>query len=67
MEIATELRLADPESLYGELAWLYLGLDEEAALALSAKIILILANHIGDRDLLRQAFALARGEAIPAT
>jgi hypothetical protein len=33
--------------------------DEQSAL-LNAKLILLLANHIGDMALLRQAFALAR-------
>lgn len=61
--LAVEPRLADPESLYAELSWLYLGLDDEQALALSARLILILANQIGDRAMLREAFALARGES----
>ena len=33
--------------------------DEESAL-LNAKLVLLLANHVGDVDVLREALALAR-------
>ena len=55
------LNLADPDGFYVELVRLYDGLDRDAAEAVSARLILLLCNHIGDRDVLREAFALARG------
>jgi hypothetical protein len=37
----------------------------EESEAINARLILILSNHIGDRQALRQAFAAAEGEASP--
>ncbi len=39
------------------------GLSEEAAAELDARLVLILANHIGDLAVLNEAIALARREA----
>ena len=36
------------------------GLSDEEGAALDARLVLILANHIGDLDVLRGALALAR-------
>jgi hypothetical protein len=36
------------------------GLTPEEAAALDAKLVLILANHIGDIDVLNEAIALAK-------
>jgi len=36
------------------------GLGDEAAADWLARLTLILCNHIGDREVLREAFALAR-------
>jgi hypothetical protein len=54
------LNLPDPDGFYVELVRLYDGLDRDAAEAVSARLILLLCNHIGDRAVLREAFALAR-------
>jgi uncharacterized protein DUF2783 len=54
------LNLPDPDGFYVELVRLYDGLDRDAAEAVSARLILLLCNHIGDPDLLREAFQLAR-------
>lgn len=58
--LASALNLADPDGFYVELVHLYDGLDRDAAEAVSARLILLLCNHIGDRAVLRDAFALAR-------
>ena len=42
------------------------GLDKDQSDLLNAKLILVLANHIGDLDLLRQALALARADIDPS-
>lgn len=55
-----DLRLADPDDFYVELIGLYDGLDEIAAEALSARLILLLCNQIGDRAILSEAFQCAR-------
>ena len=36
------------------------GLDESHSQLLNARLILLLANHIGDLDVLKQAIELAR-------
>ncbi|HKW53342.1 MAG TPA: DUF2783 domain-containing protein [Stellaceae bacterium] len=58
--LTAALNLPDPDGFYVELVRLYDGLDRDAAEAVSARLILLLCNHIGDRDVLREAFALAR-------
>jgi hypothetical protein len=54
------LNLADPDGFYAELVRLYDGLDRDASEAVSARLILLLCNHIGDPAVLREAFARAR-------
>jgi hypothetical protein len=60
-KLRTEPRLALPDDLYAELVELHRGLGEEEARLVDAKLILLLANHIGDMDVLREAIAAARG------
>lgn len=38
-------------------------LDAEQSAALNARLVLLLSNHIGDLEVLRQALALAREDA----
>ncbi len=65
--LRTEPRLADPDALYALLMDAHRELDEAASRRLDAKLVLILANHIGDGEVLRAAVALAReGMAPPA-
>jgi hypothetical protein len=59
--LSSALNLSDPDGFYVELVRVYDGLDRDAAEAVSARLILLLCNHIGDRTVLREAFALARG------
>ena len=58
--LRTDLRLADPDGFYQELIDMTKGLTEHEALLVNAKLVLLLANHIGDADVLRQAIAAAR-------
>lgn len=59
--LLTEPRLADPDGLYETLLGAYRELSEEDALKFSAKLILLLANHIGEPDVIREALAAAGG------
>jgi len=59
MPLQTEPRLADPDALYEALMQAHRGLDEAASRRLDARLVLLLANHIGDMDVLREAIALA--------
>jgi hypothetical protein len=42
------------------------GLSDEASRLLNARLVLLLANHIGDLDVLAQALHAARGGVVPA-
>jgi len=59
-KLVTASRFADPDSAYVALVEARRGLTVEAAADLDAKLVLILANHIGDVDVLTEAIALAR-------
>lgn len=57
---AREARFADPDAAFRLLAEAHRDLDERASAALNARLVLILANQLGELDLLREAVALAR-------
>jgi hypothetical protein len=59
-EIAAESRFADPDAAYRMLIDAHRGLSEEESARLNTALTLILANHIGDAEVLAQAIALAR-------
>lgn len=68
LELAVN-RFADPDMAYRLLIETHRGLSDEASADLNARLVLILANQIGDLEILRQALALA-GRAVrkpPAT
>ena len=52
--------ISDPDGFYAELIGAHDGLTDDDSAALNARLILILANHIGDRTTLSQALAAAR-------
>ena len=56
-------RIAKPDDFYASLIQAHEGLDEDASLKLNAKLVLILANHIGDAGLFAQALELARSSS----
>ena len=51
--------LTEPDETYAALLAAHEGLSEEQSAALNARLILILANHIGDEKVLRQALEVA--------
>jgi len=61
-KLATQARLGQPDDHYARLIEAYRNLDEAESHKLSAKLILLLANHIGDPEVLEEALAIARGE-----
>lgn len=52
--------IADPDDFYAELLAVHEGLDKAESDALNARLILLLANQIGDREVLREALKAAR-------
>lgn len=63
--LRTEPRLADPDGAYAALMEAHRGLDPAVSRRLDAKLVILLANHIGDAAVLRQAIALARDGTLP--
>lgn len=63
MKLMTEARIEDPDGFYEELIGSQRELDDEAAERMNARLILLLANHVGDREVLSEAIRLARAAA----
>lgn len=63
MKLRLEPNLAAPDDFYESLIDAHRALDDEQSVMVNAKLILILANHIGDPDVLREALQLARESA----
>ena len=59
-KLETQSRFANPDAAYVALVEARRGLSEEQAAAFDTRLALILANHIGDLDVLKQAIALAK-------
>jgi len=57
--LITDPNIHDPDDFYAELLALHEGRDKHRSDAINARLVLILANHIGDRSVLRQAFEFA--------
>ncbi|MDC8783582.1 DUF2783 domain-containing protein [Roseateles koreensis] len=55
--------MADPDAFYEALIHTQRDLNDEQADALLARLVLVLANHIGDAAVLGEALALARETA----
>ena len=60
MPLTLDPNIPDPDGFYDELLAVHDGLSPEESHILNAKLVLILANHIGDRDVLRAAFRAAK-------
>ncbi|GGF03802.1 DUF2783 domain-containing protein [Stappia taiwanensis] len=58
--LTLEPNLTDPDGFYAELLALHEGLSREESEALNARLVLVLANHIGDRDVLRAALTAVK-------
>ncbi len=57
--LKTEQRIEDPDDFYQRLIELHRSLSDEQSHALNARLILLLANHVGDRAVLDEALAVA--------
>ncbi|WP_431855944.1 DUF2783 domain-containing protein [Azospirillum sp.] len=62
-QLITENRFASPDAFYEALIETHRDLTPEQSAKVNAKLILLLANHIGDMEVLQQAMTIARGEA----
>jgi hypothetical protein len=58
--LITTPNLADPDGVFEALMEAHRDLDPAASRRLDARLVLLLANHIGDPAIVRHAIALAR-------
>ncbi len=63
--LITDPNMAAPDDFYEDLLGLHRDLTDAQSALVNAKLILLLANHVGDRDVLRQAMAAAREDVAP--
>jgi len=59
-----EANITSPDDFYQELIDLHRDLTDEQSATVNAKLILLLANHIGDMEVLRTAMAAAREDVV---
>jgi hypothetical protein len=52
--------IAAPDDFYERLIAMHRGLTDDESALVNAKLVLLLANHVGDRDVLAQAMIAAR-------
>ena len=62
MKLNTDPNIERPDDFYEALIELHRDLTEEQSRQLNTRLILLLANHIGDMDVLAQAMAAAAKE-----
>ena len=61
MDLITTPNLDAPDDFYEALIEAHQDLTEDESHALNARLVLLLANHIGSLPVLREALAAARG------
>jgi hypothetical protein len=59
-KLLTQSQFANPDAAFVALIEARRGLSVEQAAALDARLVLILANHIGDLDVLKEAIEVAK-------
>ena len=60
MHLKREPNVGDFDALYAAVIEAHSDLSESESAALNARLVLLLANHIGDEAVLREAIAVAR-------
>ncbi|KGF68890.1 hypothetical protein LL06_14075 [Hoeflea sp. BAL378] len=59
-KLVTSLNIPAPDDFYETLIRAHEGLSDEDSAAFNARLILVLANHIGDPEVLGEALEAAR-------
>jgi hypothetical protein len=65
MDLITNLNLSAPDDFYAALVESHKGLSIDESNALNARLILILANHVGTQTVLIEALEAAREAVHP--
>jgi anthranilate phosphoribosyltransferase len=63
MALNTQPNIARPDDFYQALIEAHAGLSEQDSAALNARLILLLANQVGDLATLKEAIAAAKAAA----
>ena len=58
--LTTDPNIPDPDGFLADLLAAHEGLDREQSEAFNARLVLVLANQVGDREVLRAALEAAR-------
>jgi Protein of unknown function (DUF2783) len=66
MTLSTKTNFADPDAAYRLIVEAHRGISDQQSASLDAALVLILANHVGDLDVLREAVALAKRRLLDA-
>ena len=67
MALSTRSNFARPDDALRAVVEAHRGLSDEQSADLDTALVLILANHIGDLDVLAEAIALARRRMVEAS
>ena len=60
MALSTSSNFARPDDAFRMVVEAHRGLSDEQSADLDAALVLVLANHVGDLDVLREAIELAK-------
>jgi hypothetical protein len=66
MVLSTTTNFPDPDAAYRLIVEAHRGISDEQSALLDAALVLVLANHVGDLDVLREAIALAKRRLVDA-
>ncbi|MCL2913287.1 DUF2783 domain-containing protein [Shewanella corallii] len=66
MKLVTQVNFTDGDSFYEALMALHRSLDDSQSLEVNARLILLMANHIGDNQVLKEALEIA-GQSVTAS
>ncbi|MBR1206110.1 MULTISPECIES: DUF2783 domain-containing protein [unclassified Bradyrhizobium] len=67
MALSTSSNFASPDDAFRAIVEAHRGLTEAQSADLDAALVLVLANHIGDLVVLREAIALAKRRTLDAS
>ena len=67
MDVLYTPRIDDPDGFYAELLDMHEDLTEAESHALNTRLVLVLSNVVGDRDVLRASLALAKKAGSPVS
>ena len=62
--LSHDANIARPDDFYAQLVALHDGLDQRESAVVNAKIILMLANHIGDEAVLYEVLDIVRPKRV---